>query len=79
MEQARLTLLFQGFTALHYACLASAIEVVKVLLEFHANPTVEDMTGCKAIDYAIDKSIIDMLKECDASLRLILFEIILFF
>eukprot|EP00039_Didymoeca_costata_P001068 m.49371 g.49371 ORF g.49371 m.49371 type:complete len:584 (+) comp10615_c0_seq1:2991-4742(+) len=53
----------RGFTALHYACLASAIEVVKVLLEFHANPTVEDMTGCKAIDYAIDKSIIDMLKE----------------
>nr|CAD7592204.1 unnamed protein product [Timema genevievae] len=43
---------FQGFTALHYAVLADHIEVVKVLLEKGADPSLENEAGHRPIEYA---------------------------
>lgn len=45
---------FLGTTALHYACLVSSLETIKVLLSYNANPNLENEFGHKAIDYLDD-------------------------
>jgi ATP-dependent Clp protease ATP-binding subunit ClpB len=47
----------RGFTALHYACLASSgnAAVLAVLQNHHADPTVKDNAGHVAADYADTK------------------------
>ncbi|OTF75763.1 NADPH-dependent diflavin oxidoreductase 1-like protein, partial [Euroglyphus maynei] len=46
---------FLGTTALHYACLASSIETIKILMRHKANPHVENEFGHKPIDYLDDQ------------------------
>lgn len=43
---------FRGFTALHYAAIANNFEIVKLLLSYGANPTLETEAGHKAFQYA---------------------------
>lgn len=52
---------FQGFTALHYAVLADSKICVKTLLDEGANPTVENEAGHRAVDYATEGEIKEML------------------
>ncbi|GAB1862010.1 Caseinolytic peptidase B protein-like protein [Camponotus japonicus] len=52
---------FQGFTALHYAVLADSKICVKALLDGGANPTVENEAGHRAVDYAKEGEIKEML------------------
>ncbi|XP_015116997.1 caseinolytic peptidase B protein homolog [Diachasma alloeum] len=52
---------FKGFTALHYAVLADSISCVKVLLDAGANPTIENDTGHRAVEYARDDEIKELL------------------
>lgn len=52
---------FKGFTALHYAVLADSVSCVKALLEAGANPTIENDTGHRALEYARDDEIKDLL------------------
>ncbi|XP_014679473.1 PREDICTED: caseinolytic peptidase B protein homolog, partial [Priapulus caudatus] len=42
---------FRGCTALHYACLADAPDVVKLLLNAGADPSTENENGHRPIDY----------------------------
>lgn len=48
--------MFKGFTALHYAVLADSLQIVKLLLEYGANPCTESDSGSKPIDYAREGS-----------------------
>lgn len=41
-----------SFTALHWACINGAIDIVKILLEHQAMPYVPDALGYFPIDYA---------------------------
>ncbi|XP_015608806.1 caseinolytic peptidase B protein homolog isoform X2 [Cephus cinctus] len=52
---------YQGFTALHYAVLADSKECVKALLDAGADPTIENEAGHRAVDYARDGEIKEML------------------
>ncbi|XP_063988440.1 mitochondrial disaggregase [Diachasmimorpha longicaudata] len=52
---------FKGFTALHYAVLADSISCVKILLNAGANPTIENDTGHRAVEYARDDEIKELL------------------
>ncbi|KAL6422247.1 hypothetical protein ACFW04_010922 [Cataglyphis niger] len=52
---------FQGFTALHYAVLADSKICVKALLDGGANPTVENEAGHRAVEYATEGEIKEML------------------
>uniref|UniRef100_A0A0C9R1I9 Clpb_1 protein n=1 Tax=Fopius arisanus TaxID=64838 RepID=A0A0C9R1I9_9HYME len=54
---------FKGFTALHYAVLADSLSCVKILLEAGANPTIENDTGHRAVEYARDDEIKDLLTK----------------
>lgn len=58
---------FFGFTALHYAALTDSIGVVKVLLEYGANPLIENEAGHKPLQYAKEGSdIYKLLQEYTA-------------
>lgn len=46
---------FLGTTALHYACLASSLETIKVLMESHANPNLENEFGHLPVEYLNDE------------------------
>lgn len=48
---------FKGFTALHYAVLTDQTEVVEILLEAGANPTIENDAGHRPMEYAHDNEI----------------------
>lgn len=52
---------FQGFTALHYAVLADSEICVQTLLDGGANPTVENEAGHRAVEYAKEGKIKEML------------------
>ncbi|XP_014473843.1 PREDICTED: caseinolytic peptidase B protein homolog [Dinoponera quadriceps] len=54
---------FRGFTALHYAVLVDSKACVKVLLEKGADPTIENETGHRPIDYAKEGEVKEMLVE----------------
>lgn len=54
---------FQGFTALHYAVLADSIACVKALLDAGANPTIENEAGHRAVEYARDGEIKEILNK----------------
>ncbi|KAG7206378.1 hypothetical protein KM043_003743 [Ampulex compressa] len=52
---------FKGLTALHYAVLADSVECVKALLDGGADPTIESETGHRAVEYAKEGEIKEML------------------
>ncbi|XP_017754725.1 PREDICTED: caseinolytic peptidase B protein homolog [Eufriesea mexicana] len=52
---------FKGFTPLHYAVLADSKECVQILLEAGADPTVKNDLGHRAVEYARDGEIKEML------------------
>ncbi|XP_011641016.1 caseinolytic peptidase B protein homolog [Pogonomyrmex barbatus] len=52
---------FQGFTALHYAVLANSKTCIKLLLDKGANPTIENEAGYRAVEYAKEGEIKEML------------------
>lgn len=52
---------FQGFTALHYAVLVDSKTCVKALLDGGANPTIENEAGHRAVEYAKEGEIKEML------------------
>lgn len=52
---------FQGFTALHYAVLADSETCVKALLDGGANPTIENEAGHRAVEYAKEREMKEML------------------
>ncbi|KAJ9589776.1 hypothetical protein L9F63_027962, partial [Diploptera punctata] len=54
---------YYGFTALHYAVLADRIEIVRILLENGANPTIENSSGHRPLDYSHDEDIKDLILE----------------
>lgn len=55
---------FKGCTALHYAVLSRSKECVKVLLDAGADPTIENESGRRAVDYAyMDQEIEEMLHK----------------
>ncbi|XP_076237465.1 mitochondrial disaggregase isoform X2 [Calliopsis andreniformis] len=54
---------FKGFTALHYAVLADSKACVKILLEGGANPTLENESGHRPVDYARDEEVKEMLQK----------------
>uniref|UniRef100_A0A915KXB5 Clp ATPase C-terminal domain-containing protein n=1 Tax=Romanomermis culicivorax TaxID=13658 RepID=A0A915KXB5_ROMCU len=54
---------YKGTTPLHYAVLAENIELIEILLNRGANPTIENEAGHLAIDYARDSTIKKILEE----------------
>jgi ATP-dependent Clp protease ATP-binding subunit ClpB len=42
---------FKGFTALHYAILSDNIEVIKILLDYGADPLIENELGHRPFEY----------------------------
>ena len=52
---------FKGCTALHYAALSNSKECVKILLDAGANPTIENEVGHRAVDYAKEGEIKELL------------------
>ncbi|KAK0073001.1 hypothetical protein PV325_010397, partial [Microctonus aethiopoides] len=60
---------FKGFTALHYAVLAGSYACVRVLLDAGANPTIENESGHRAVQYSsndeIQKLLIDYTDRYD--------------
>lgn len=53
---------FSGFTALHYAVLSDNLQVAKLLLESGADPLLENDSGHRAIEYANEGEMKDLLK-----------------
>lgn len=53
---------FLGSTPLHYSCLADSAECVRILMEHHANPNLENEFGHKAFDYLKDSKHPEMIK-----------------
>lgn len=54
---------FLGFTALHYAVLTDNFDIVKLLLNSGANPLVENDSGHKAIQYAKEGEMKQLLQQ----------------
>lgn len=52
---------FRGFTALHYATLSNSKESVQALLDAGANPALENEQGYRAVDYAREGEIKELL------------------
>ncbi|XP_078048094.1 mitochondrial disaggregase isoform X1 [Augochlora pura] len=54
---------FKGFTPLHYAVLVDSKTCVKALLDGGADPTIENESGHRAVEYAKDGELKEMLKK----------------
>lgn len=54
---------FEGFTALHYAALADSKQCVELLLKHGADPTKENEAGHRAVDYAENNDIRELLTK----------------
>lgn len=52
---------FKGFTPLHYAVLANSKVCVQILLDGGADPTIKNESGHRAVEYAKDGELKDML------------------
>ncbi len=52
---------FKGFTALHYAVLRDDYNLIKILLESGADPTIENESGHKAADYTDNEKVKELL------------------
>ncbi|XP_057318422.1 caseinolytic peptidase B protein homolog [Microplitis mediator] len=52
---------FKGFTALHYAVLADSMSCVQALLDAGADPTIENESGHRAVEYARSTEIKELL------------------
>lgn len=52
---------FKGCTPLHYAVLADSKACVKILLDGGANPTIENESGHRAVEYTTDGELKEML------------------
>ena len=61
----RPSLVYEGFTALHYAVFSDSLDTVKVLTDAGANPNKTNKLGHKPIDYAREDNfkMIKHLKE----------------
>lgn len=62
-DRLNISATFKGFTPLHYATLIDSKAGVKELLDGGANPTLESASGYRAIDYANDNEIKEMLTK----------------
>ncbi|XP_050304628.1 caseinolytic peptidase B protein homolog [Anthonomus grandis grandis] len=54
---------FRGFTALHYAVLMDNLDIVKLLISYGANPTLETEAGKKPLTYAKEGPLQEFLLE----------------
>ncbi|XP_015428991.1 PREDICTED: caseinolytic peptidase B protein homolog [Dufourea novaeangliae] len=54
---------FKGFTPLHYAVLADSKSCVQALLDGGADPTIENESGHRAVEYAKDGELKEMLTK----------------
>ena len=52
-----------GFTALHYACLASSLPAVEALIAAGADPTLQDGTGHAAVEYTDDAGVAARMRQ----------------
>ncbi|KAH9587484.1 hypothetical protein MS3_00005206 [Schistosoma haematobium] len=57
---------FRGCSALHYAVLINDSKLVRLLLEFGADPTIVNERGHRPAMYAKDSSIRDLLAEAES-------------
>ncbi|CAH8521017.1 unnamed protein product [Schistosoma mattheei] len=57
---------FRGCSALHYAVLINDSKLVRLLLEFGADPTIVNERGHRPVMYAKDSSIRDLLAEAES-------------
>lgn len=57
------SILYRGFTALHYAALKENSEIIELLLNYGADPTLEDETAQRAIHFSEEQSIKTYLEE----------------
>ncbi|CAL7936424.1 unnamed protein product [Xylocopa violacea] len=57
------TATFKGFTPLHYAVLADSKDCVQALLKAGADPTIRNESGYRAVEYAKDGELKDMLTK----------------
>ena len=53
---------FLGSVALHYASLADSPETIRILMDHHANPNLENEFGHKAFDYLKDSMHPEMIQ-----------------
>ncbi|CAH0561049.1 unnamed protein product [Brassicogethes aeneus] len=54
---------FLGFTALHYAALLNSLELCKLLVQYGANPCIENDAGHKPIKYALKDGAVQKFLE----------------
>lgn len=54
---------FKGFTALHYAVLADSMPCVQALLDAGADPTIENESGHRAVEYSRSTEIKELLNR----------------
>ncbi|XP_041358486.1 caseinolytic peptidase B protein homolog [Gigantopelta aegis] len=60
---------FKDCTALHYAVLSDNLQIVTILLQAGADPTLENALGHKPIDYVRDSQIKDVLVEYEKKFK----------
>lgn len=65
---------FKGFTALHYAALLSDnLNILKILLDAHADPLKENDSGHRAIEYCADDGAKSLISSYESIVCIFLF------
>lgn len=54
---------FRGFTSLHYAVLSDNVELIKLLLDYGADPLIENDLGHRPYDYCGSEDTKKLLKS----------------